>query len=197
MYLVRKIITRHKYTSTVAALLFLIILGFAYVCFDLLISTTKAKHESEAYASRLSMQVARNDELTRLFAFTYFLDAWRKNRNTQFVLSFMSKGSKEQKAAMFLSDSKPVVEKEMDFRRDFSNEQKWFVEFIIAENLLKNGNRTGAYEAFERSYKAVQQLDKDKIGYDGLLIGQVAARWEEFSTGDTTIKNQEMSQVEN
>ena len=187
LYLVRKIIARHRYTSAVAALLLLIVLGFAYVCFDLLISTIKAKQETEAYASRLSVQVARNDELTRLFALIYFLEAWRQDRikQAEIVRFYMTKDSRESKAAMFLSDSKPVTEKVTNFRRAFPDEQSWFVEFIIGENYLKNGKRTEAYEAFEKSYKAVQKLDKEKIGSDGLLIGQIVARLEELDAVDS------------
>lgn len=184
LYLVRKIIARHRYTSAVAALLLLIVLGFAYVCFDLLINTMKAKQETEAYASRLSLQVTRNDDLNKLFALIYFLEAWRQNRNTQIVMRFMSKNSKEYKAAMFLSDSKPVAEKETNFRQAISNEQNWFVEFIIGENLLKNGKRKEAHEAFKRSRKAAQQLDKEKVGSDGLLIGQMMTRLNELDAAD-------------
>jgi serine/threonine protein kinase len=197
LYLVRKIIARHKFTSAVAALLLLIILGFAYVCFYLLIRTRKAQQETKATANQLSMQVARNEGLNRLFAFTYFLEAWRKNRNTQIVMRFMSQNSKEYKAAVFLSDSRPVAEKENDFRQVFSNEQNWFAEFIIGENLLKNGKRREAHEAFKRSRIAAQQLDTEKIGSDGLLIGQMATRLNEFDAAEMIEDESNKLDIEN
>jgi hypothetical protein len=85
---------------------------------------------------------------------------------------------------MFLSDSRPVAEKEINFRQAFSNEQNWFVEFIIGENLLKNGKRKEAHEAFKRSRTAAQELDKDKLGSDGLLIGQIATRLNELDAAE-------------
>jgi hypothetical protein len=182
MYLVRKIIARHRFTSAVAALLLVIILGFAYISFYLFIGKNKALRESETYARELTVQTANATELSRLFAFTYFLEAWRQNRGTRaaFVLSFMAKGSKEQKAAMFLFNSITGSEKEEDFRRDFSEDQCWFMEFIIGENYLKNGRSKEALEAFERSYEAAQQLGVGKLGNDGLLVGQIRARIEEL-----------------
>ena len=41
-----------------------------------------------------------------------------------------------------------------------------------------------AYEAFNRSLKAARQLDTEKIGNDGLLIGQVRARVNELNITD-------------
>jgi len=187
MYLVRKIIARHRFTSSVAALLLVIILGFAYISFYLFMGKNKALLETEAYARELTIQTANATELSRLFAFTYFLEAWRQNRGTQaaFVLKFMAKGSKEQKAAEFLYNSSTDPQKEGDFSQAFPGDQRWFMEFILGENHLKNGKKKEALEAFERSYEAAQQLGIGKLGNDGLLVGQIRARIEELrNTGD-------------
>ncbi|MGB2861722.1 MAG: protein kinase, partial [Sedimentisphaerales bacterium] len=135
-YLLRKIIARHRYTSTVAALLLLIIIGFAYVSFDLYITAKKAQRDTEDYARQLTMQIARGRALERETTFTAFLEAWRQNHvpRAKFVFGYLSEGSKEKKAARFLADPSPVADKESNFRRSISDENSWFAEFIIGES---------------------------------------------------------------
>jgi tetratricopeptide (TPR) repeat protein len=191
MYLLRKIIARHRYTSTVAALLLLIIIGFAYVSFDLYMTTKKAKQQTEDYARELAMQIARGRALERQSAFSMFLEAWRQNDVSRagLVFGYMSKGSKEKKAARFLADSKPVADKESDFRRSISEENSWFAEFIIGESHLKNGNRKEALEAFKRSYESVSQSSRgDKSGADAWILEQLEQRLQDLSSADKPVE---------
>jgi tetratricopeptide (TPR) repeat protein len=186
-YLLRKIIARHRYTSTVAALLLLIIIGFAYVSFDLYLTAKKSQRETEDYARQLTNQIARGRALERQSAFNMFLEAWRQNNISRagLVFGYMSEGSKEKKAARFLADSSPVADKESDFRRSISDEDSWFAEFIIGESHLKNGSRKEALEAFKRSYEAVgQSLRADKSGADGWIYEQLEKRLEDLSSAD-------------
>jgi serine/threonine protein kinase len=187
MYLLRKIITRHRYTSAVAALLLLIILSFAYISFYLYIETKKAQQETEAYARDLTVQTANTKELSKLFVFNFFMEAWEQNLNAQarIVLDFMSKGSKEKKAAEFLLNSKPIAEKEINFRRNLSDENIWFAEFIIGENYLKNGHINEAIEAYRRSQEAIPQSSKTKIlSVDALLMEKVKKRLKDLNNFD-------------
>jgi serine/threonine protein kinase len=186
-YLLRKIIARHRYTSTVAALLLLIIIGFAYVSFDLYITAKKAQRKAEDYATQLTAETARGIALSRPLVFNFFLEAWRQGRNQQaaFVFSFLSEGSREREAAKFLIDPDPVTEKEADFRHALSGDNSWFAEFIIGENHLKNGNRKEALEAYKRSYESVRQVSQGSgVGVDGLLVEQVKKRLEELDAVD-------------
>ncbi|MHC4324420.1 MAG: protein kinase domain-containing protein [Planctomycetota bacterium] len=188
-YLLRKIIARHRYTSTVAALLLLIIIGFSYVSFDLYLTAKKAQRETENYAAQLTNQIARGRALERGSAFTMFLEAWRQNNVSRagVVFHYMSEGSREKKAARFLADSSPVADKESEFRRSISDKNSWFAEFIIGESHLKNGSRQEALEAFSRSYEAAGQLSQgDKSGADGWILEQVDNRLQELSTPETS-----------
>jgi hypothetical protein len=185
--LLRKIISRHRYTSTVAALLLLIIIGFAYVSFDLYITAKKAQRDTENYAAQLTMQIAKGRALERESTFTAFLEAWRQNDvpRAKLVFGYMSEGSKEKKAARFLADPSPVADKESNFRRSISDENSWFAEFIIGESHLKSGSRKEALEAFRRSYEAVGQLSQgDKSGADGWMLEQVEKRLADLSSAD-------------
>jgi len=199
-YLLRKIIARHRYTSTVAALLLLIIIGFAYVSFDLYISTKKAQQETEDYARQLTMQIARGRALERESAFTMFLEAWRQNNISRagLVFGYMSEGSKEKKAARFLADPSPVADKESNFRQSISDENSWFAEFIIGESHLKGGNRKEALEAFKRSYEAFGQSSQgDKSGADGWILEQLEKRLQELGSTGSPAEENEKPKTEN
>jgi serine/threonine protein kinase len=194
MYLLRKIIARHRYTSTVAALLLLIVLAFAYVGFDLYITARKAQQHADDSAKQLTIQTARGRALERQSAFRFFLEAWRQNDTGRaaMVYGYMSEGSKEKKAARFLADPNPVADKESDFRNGFSNENSWFAEFIIGENHLKNGSRKEALEAFRRSHEAAGQSSQgEKSGADGWLLEEVERRLEDLSPADKSAQENE------
>ena len=186
-YLLRKIIARHRYTSTVAALLLLIIIGFAYVSFDLYITAKKAQREAEDYATQLSAETTRRIALSRPFVFNLLLEARRQGRKQKaiFVFIFLYEGSNEREAARFIINTNPVAEKEADFRQALSGDNSWFAEFIIGESHLRNGSRKEALEAYKRSYEAVRQASQGSgLGVGGLLVEQVKRRLEELDTVD-------------
>ncbi len=187
MYLLRKIITRHRYASTVAALLLVIILAFAYVSFDLYTTAKKAQQASENKANSLSAQIAATNKVIRLFAFNSFLENWRQNLNQKATipLVYLSQGTKEQKAAMFLFNPNPVADKEDSLRRAVADEYHWFVEFVIGENHLRNGDRSKALEAFKRSHETIPRvLLGTDVRVDSWLVGQVQSRIKQLSTSD-------------
>jgi len=190
MYLLRKIITRHRYTSTVVALLLLIVLGFSYVGFDLYVTAKKAQQEAEANAQQLTSEVAKSYFSSRQvtpLSFTYILQAWRdgRNKDAYAMALFLNDGSKEKKAAAFLLDPAPLAKKETGFVQAISGEYAWFADFIVAEHYLKDGNRQRALEAYQRSYKAIEQLPQNsqQTG-DWLVIDRVKARLYELNAAD-------------
>jgi serine/threonine protein kinase len=195
-YLLRKIIARHRYTSTVAALLLLIIIGFAYVSFDLYTTAKKAQRSAEVYAEQLTAETARRVALSRPFVFNFFLEAWRQKHDQQaaFVLSFLSEGSKEQKAARFLFDRRAVAEKQADLRRALSGDNSWFAEFIIGENHLRNGDRKEALEAYKRSNEAAGRTTQNNgLGVDSFLVELVKTRLEQLNTDDESAESNDIS----
>jgi serine/threonine protein kinase len=186
-YLLRKIIARHRFTSSVAALLVVIVLAFAYVSFDLYITAKKAQQAAEDKANYLRAQIATTNGVIRLFAFTNFLENWRlgfDNRAKDTML-YMSEGSKERKAAAFLLSRGPVAEKESGFRQALSDEYRWFAEFIIAEDHLRNKDRDQALEAYRQSQEAIPQVLQGKgPSVDNWAIRQVRNRLEHLSAVD-------------
>jgi hypothetical protein len=199
-YLLRKIIARHRYTSTVAALLVLIILAFAYVSFDLYITARKSRQIAEERAESLSKQVEATKGVHRLVVFMNFLENWRLGSDARAAesLLYLSEGSRERKAAAFLSNGRPVAEKADSFRRALPDKHGWFVEFIIGENHLRNGDRNLAFEAFRRSYEAIPQVAQGRVSgianVDNWVTRQVRNRLAQLSSRNQSSMEAEESQ---
>jgi serine/threonine protein kinase len=179
IYLLRKIIVRHRYTSAVAGLLLLIILSFAYVSFDLYLSAEKARQEAEAIAKQWSLEGARlinySQQLMPL-AFAKFLQEWREGnyRHAHAIARYLKDDSKEKKAASFLLDQRELAEKYGDFRKGFSEQDTWFVDFVLGEHYLKEGNKEKAHGAYRRSYQALMGIPaENKSDIDKFLEEQI------------------------
>ena len=168
-YVLRKIMTRHKYASAVLGLVLVIILSFSYVSFELYTTAKKAQKEAEATAQQWEAEASDSLALARQIAFTLFLDAWHEHRETEAggIVNFLRLGSRERKAAVFLLSTALLAEKEDEFRRSLSDELAWFADFVVGEHYLKAGNRTEALDYYRRSYQAAKQLieaSKEKSG---------------------------------
>ena len=199
LYLLRKIVARHRFTSTVAALLLLIVLGFAYTCFDLYLTAEKARKEQESYAAQLTAQTDRAKTLTRSLVFTCFLNAWRQGDSflTRLVFGYLSEGSKERRAAMFLLNPRPVADKETGFRQGLPERDIWFADFIVGECHLRSGNRNEAIEAYRRSYESIRQLSQhDGMNVGGILANQVKERLNELDATDKSAEEGQQQQTE-
>lgn len=200
LYLLRKIIARHRYTTTVAALLVLIIFGFAYFSFDLYMTTRKAKQDKTNTKQWASVEGIKNLMRERQWTFTFFLQAWHQGRTSQAksISNILAKGCKEQKAAVFLLDPASLAEKETVFRQSLSDEYTWFADYIIGEYHYKNGDRKKALQAYQRSYDAIQELSQsNKLGVDKWLITQVLAKLDELNAADRSAENNGRLKAEN
>ncbi len=187
IYLLRKIIARHRYTSTVVVLLLLIVLGFAYVSFDLYVTAKRAQKESEAIAKQWAAEAGNHLSTVRQMSFAFFLQAWHEGRDKEAagILKLLAKGSKERKAAEFLIDPKMLDEKEPEFQQTFTGQNAWFVDFIMGEYYLKSGNKNKALQAYERSYQLIKQLSHDKPkDVDRWLSTRVLARLDQLNEKD-------------
>ena len=188
MYLLRKIISRHRYTTTVAALLVLIILGFGYFSFELYCTTRRAQKDRANTAQWASVEGAKKQSFTRQMLFTFFLRAWHegKSNEAKAVADGLYEDSKEKKAAEFLLSPTSLAEKETDFRRALPDNYAWFADFIFGEYHYKNGDHQKALEAYQRGYKAIQQLkQRSQAGIDNNLFArQLVARLRELGVAD-------------
>lgn len=149
----------------------------------LYLTAEKARKDLENYTEKLTSRTKAADVLRQPLVFAAFLDAWGQSNPSQmaFVLNFLSRGSKERQAALFLCDPNTVAEKVDSLRRNLSEEDGWFAEFVIGENHLKNGSQKEAFEAYRRSYEAIRRFSqRDNFRVDGLIIERIKQRLDEF-----------------
>lgn len=188
MYLLRKIISRHRYTTTVAVLLVLIILGFGFFSFNLYCQTQTAQKAQADTKQWASAEAAKKASFTRQMLFTFFLRAWSEGKNSEAkaVAEGLTEGSKEQMAAGFLLSPGSLAEREAGFRQALSDKYAWFADYIVGEYHYKNGDRDKALEVYRRGYKAIRQLiQQGQPGIEkSLFARQLVARLRELGAAD-------------
>ena len=185
LYLLRKVIARHRYTSAVVGLLVLIVIAFGYVSFDLLLAAQRARRELEIVAQQSAQEAAANLAFARQTTLTFFLQAWHDRRieRAQAVAAFFSgeAGSRQERAIRFLLDERPLEQKEAEFRQGPNVEVPGFTDFIIGEHHLHDGNHQAAFEAYQRSWSTIQESAEDQSSRaDRWLATHVRARLAEL-----------------
>jgi len=182
MYLLRKIIGRHRYTSTVVGLLAIIVIAFACISFELFKRSEIALHKSEALATNSAAE-ARNvtfqlQQAGSLF-FARFIETWRggQRQNALKMARYFTDEPRKWKAAVFLLRNTGTPEEEESFRAEFSQENLWFANFIVAESRFKKGTKQEALDSYRLCYEQIGQLPVEKRGsLEKLLIEYVKAR---------------------
>jgi hypothetical protein len=188
IYLLRKIITRHYYTSAVVALLLVILFGFSCFVYQLygklrdnnikLISSNKSLVEQAMQLSSLALNVSFSDFLRAFQA-----EPGKSQYPPQYFVRYFTGQRREMKAATFLLDKRPLAEKVTEFRQELATNEPLFTEFIIAEHYIKDGNRGEALKAYQKCLSYDLHLDKNRW-----LATQVKSRLYELTNEDTLEK---------
>lgn len=160
LYLLRKVLAKHRYTSTVAALLLVIILGFSYLSFQLSIGLRQSNKKLQETVQSLNKEAEEYMKLAQQAAIVRFLQAWHQGDlgYAQSIARFYGRGTREDRAARFLSDRMPLSE----FRTKLQQSEPCFLEFIIAEYYFKNGNQTEAIKAYRKCLSYRDDLKEDE-----------------------------------
>jgi len=172
IYLLCKLLKRHRYTSTVVGLLLLIVLGFFYASFDFYVTACKARKESQAIAKESAAKTAKNLALEQRvlelqMTFSYFLEAWDAGRLDQipYIATYFKQTGgceREYEAVLFWTNSRPLAEKVNDFRQKLEKNAPCFAEFVIAEYCLRKGNHAEAIKAYHKCLSYDAHLEKDQ-----------------------------------
>jgi serine/threonine protein kinase len=165
LYLLRKIITRHRYTSTVVALLLVIVLSFSCIYLYLYSGLRKSNVKLQETVKSLNQEAGNYEALAQQITMTHLLDAWHSGHNgrVQQVAGYFSAGTREDKATRFLLDSRPLAEKVTEFREKLQQMEPYFAQFIIAEHFLKNGSQEEALKAYQECLEYVTDSGKDQL----------------------------------
>jgi serine/threonine protein kinase len=163
LYLLRKIITKHYYASSVVALLLIIVLGFSCFYYQLYSRLRQSSVTLQDTIQSLNKEAAQYSYVARKITFTYFLQAWSAGNleHSKFIAKRLVGGTREGVAAFFLLNPKPLADKTAKFRQRLEENEPCFVEFIIAEHYLKDGNKSEALKAYRNCLMQTEHLKKD------------------------------------
>lgn len=159
LYLIRKIMSKHRYVSMVVVLLLVIILSFVSISIRLLISTRKAEQKSQTIGDRYQAAAIDHSVFSNSIAFTYFLEFLHEGNTAMlnWAAEFLPQGSKERRAARFLLSSEPFAEKDLKYKKASTDDPAWFTSFIWGEFYRREGNHSEAIRAYQMSYRALRQ----------------------------------------
>ena len=164
IYLLRKIVSRHRVTASIVGLLLVIIVSFSCVTVQLYRLSERRRKEVEETKEYLIEQARQQYLMNRSLAFLACLEAWRQNdlqRASAVGLLIADDESKEKRAVAFLArPSGPGDEDE--FRRHVGNEWRWFADFVIAEKCMKDGQEEQAQKLYERSYQVLKRRSAER-----------------------------------
>jgi hypothetical protein len=187
IYLLKKMIVRHRKTSAVAGLVLVILLSTSFI------SIYSVIHAGIAQADRrLTKKSFREIARERLpvanqVALLLFLELWHDNKTprAQGIASFFANHSRERTAAQFLLDPRAFEQKQADFREKLSAEDPSFCEFIIGEYYLKEGDEQAAVEA----YKRCLNIDEDPSKRDDWFKNRATRKLTELSGREVPLES--------
>ncbi len=154
LYLLKKVITRHRYTSSVACLLAVIILSFGAISYQLYQDKRVALVKMTDMKDQFQGEALKAFKTSREMTFARFLEAWQ-NRDPQWTHIYagaFTAGTFEGKFVRFLLDPNEPENKTNKYFSQLSQTDQWLKELIIAEDYLSRDKRTQAQKHFQSSY---------------------------------------------
>jgi len=178
LYLLRKIVARHSYTSAIVGLLFVIITGNSIISlhfFGRSRQSLRILGRNQAESKRLS---ERRLTFANQVVFTTFLELWhdgKMQRATNILHSF-DRESQESLAARFLLDDRPLGEKQADFQGRLSTKSRAFWNFVLAEYFLKEGDKEGNNALAVKALTQCSKLSQKDSELDDWFINRARAQ---------------------
>jgi serine/threonine protein kinase len=161
MYVLNKLISRHRFTAIVVGLLLTTILGSLVVCIDLYRTAQAAREKSEL--ARAKMMVSRVDyqNADRAFLFLLFLNAWENGLTKDAEKIARSIGDcREGYGARFLLNPYPLTEKEAELRSKIGASGVAFTEFFLGELHRKERRWMEASANYQKSFFLIPEGTK-------------------------------------
>jgi serine/threonine protein kinase len=163
-YVMRKLILKHRYTSAVAGLLIIILIGFSGFSIQLLANNRKLSQRIHDLEIIIEQMKREYNHLQMHTLFTEALEGWQAGRteNLKAMLPYlMAQEGREVHACHFLLDSRPLQEKVVEFHRTMGEIDPAFAEYIIAEQYLKDGDITQALHSYQKYLSLSENLPED------------------------------------
>lgn len=159
LYLLRKIITRHRYTSTIITLLAIIIGSSFFISlyfYDQASALKKNLTQRQEEIKEREKRIEGREVFNNQGLLISFLELWHQDNDesAKNVAFWLPPQSHERTAVDFLLDLKPLEEKEDKFREQLSTEQPSLWYFVLGEHYLKHQNLTQAEDAYRQCLQA-------------------------------------------
>lgn len=186
IYVLRKIMSRHRYTASVLVLVLLIIVGFSVTSLGLYLDMKKAQDQTRAFTDQWLYQSDQDHRFDNERLFSLFLTLWHRDQGHQAyerLSYFLGDRSHIKQAMLFLLDPNALDQKVEIFRQKETLENRWFAEYCIAEAYLKQGDVQNAQQSYQSAYQRLDQAAADS-GNDlkQLLHNHIKARLFELTT---------------
>jgi hypothetical protein len=158
IYLIRKVIGRHRYTSTVVGLLLMIIASSGLICWHFYLRERVVRKALETAHGASHQKLALASQVT----FGMCLELWFDGKfdRAATIASFFDPESREARAASFLLDARPLDEKRAAFDQSFVGEERGLWYFVQGEHYMKDGNTQRAMEAYTRCIETTRRDTK-------------------------------------
>ena len=163
-YLLRKIIARYRYSSSVVALVIIIVFGFSWFSLELFTEIRRINVRLLTLTESLDKENEQDIALTQQAGMTRFLKAWHEGdlEQASHIAGSFASGEREAVAARFFLDERLLTEKVTEFREQLPQSTPHFVDFVIAEHYLKAGNEQAALNAYQRCLSCTASLEQDQ-----------------------------------
>lgn len=175
-YVLGRLIVYHRVVATIAFLLAVILLSSGFIGVYSLRAARTARAEGEIAAEGHQRELSENMALMSQTAFNLFLEQWHRGDAGvwQYLVS-LPRNTREYQAARFLLYPESAG-RERVLPDAVQDGDRLFWQFIMAERLLKNGDRTGAQKAY-------QQCLAEAEGSGEWFVGKIRMRLTELQTG--------------
>jgi serine/threonine protein kinase len=180
LYILQKMLKKHRYASMVLGLLIIIILGFSSSSTYLYTRERKAVKNLNLARDELSEEMQGLVKYGKDRIFFDFLLGWHKGHIAQSA-SFIKDG-KERAAMEFLLDPTTPSEKVDPYLMNTSPEDWWFSFFVVAESYHKKNNFPQAKDYYLKSYQSLQQLSPEKQSQADSFARFIKARLYELTS---------------
>ena len=186
LYIIKKMLRKHRYAAMVLGLVVIIILGFSSTSTYLYMNERAAVKDLEVARDELSDEMQMLVKYGKNRVFTDFLKGWHEGQITRSA-SFITE-VREKQAVQFLCNPDEFPEKFDSYLSSTYKNDLWFAFFIAAESHFKNMRFSEAEKYYHKSYQSFQELaPEEKNKADSYLRFIKARLYELTSKHNTTV----------
>lgn len=176
IYLLRKIIARHRYPALVISLLTFIVLGFVL---SVSVLGVRWKGELDAKEQTIEDLVAIRtyaDGLERYITFQHALNCWRSGniKTLNRLEDVLGKDSREGQSVAFLLKKERVLEKAPLFLQQLGSIDSLFGNYVVGEDYLQHGDPKRAFAHYQVGFNCEPGSRVDGLFRQDLRIRMTA-----------------------